>query len=389
MIRTRRPTAGGRKGGVIAAQASGVVLYVNASTGSDSNNGRTPTAAKLTLDGARTALNALGGNGVIRVTAASSAPVQGFVDFAAGNVIVEGLNNVPWYCDRTTTIAVGAGGWTSVGGGIYSRSSTSSSALWYVATLADGNGLQTVLTQETGTPTAPSAGEFGYSGSTLYVHLPGDVDPNLHQFKRASTAYLIRASGTAQLTVRDMVGRYSNGNICEVTSANARLTLQDSTIEYANGNCVGDSAAGVLICTNVTARRATNDGFNLNLATVILDNCTGEYNDDEGASPHQTANLTIYGGRYHHNGHGGITAVNSAVMNLYGVTVDYNGATGPSQGERGGINYITTSSGVCQNCICQNNTGEGFNRQSSGTVTITNLTSGLAQGNTLADVLGS
>lgn len=373
---------------ILPVFSQGVTIYVNTASGSDSNNGLTPGAAKLSLDGARLAVVSAGGVGKILVSAAEASPVQGFVDFGTGivNVTIDAYGASSWHCQRTTTIAVGAGGWTNEGGGVYSRASSSSSALWYVATLADGNGFQTVLTQETGTPSTPGEGEFGYVSNTLYVHLPGGVDPNLHQFKRASTNYLIRASGTARVAIRNLVGRYSNGTICEVASAGAQMTIQDSVVEYANGNCVGDSAAGIGICSNVTARRAVNDGFNVNLGIWTLTDCTGEYNDDEGASPHQTSRLTIYGGRYHHNGHGGITAVNSAVLNLYGVTVDYNGATGPSQGERGGINYITTSSGICEDCTCQNNTGEGFNCQSSGDVTVTNLTSGTGEGNTLADV---
>lgn len=351
----------------LSANADGIVIYVNSSTGNDSNNGLSPALPKLTLDGARLALVALGAIGTIKVTAPEATPVQGFVDFSSGQTTIEGLNGVTWHCQRVTTIAAGAGGWTNEGGGIYSRASSASSALWYVATLPDGNGLQTILTQETGTPNAPSAGEFGYVVNVLYVHLPGDVDPNLHQFKRASTNFNLRASGTAKLTLRNLVARYSNGAVIECSAAGASIFAENCDFDYGAIG-ISDSAAGRIICNSCRARRNINDGFNANFATWTLNSCEGAYNDDEGASPHQTSSLTINGGRYHHNGHGGLTAVNSAIMVLNQVEVDNNGVNAGAAGERGGINYLTTSTGSCTGCNTHDNTGEGFNCTSSATV---------------------
>ncbi|MEL7169930.1 MAG: hypothetical protein AAGN64_11340, partial [Bacteroidota bacterium] len=72
------------------------------------------------------------------------------------------------------------GGWTSLGGGIYSRSWGSGQLRTVVVmSITNVRGTPTVLDRETGT-TSPSEGAFSYSGGTLYVHLPGAANPNSH-----------------------------------------------------------------------------------------------------------------------------------------------------------------------------------------------------------------
>lgn len=383
MIRTRKPTAGGRRGGV-GTLRKGVTLYVNAVSGSDSNSGLTSSAPKLTLDSARTALNTLGGVGTIRIHAPIETPVQGFVNFASGNITLIGMDGTtPWYVERSATFT---SGWTDLGGGIYSRGDLGVTAqLMACTTVLDGNGFSTVLTKNTGTPTTPAAGEFGQTGGNYYVHLPGGVSANSNTIKRASVDYLIRVSGTARVTIRNGNGRYTNGNAIECTASGAALSCYNCTAQYISGNGFGNSA-GVVYLESCTGQRASNDGFNFNGGTITAVNCDGSYNDDEGISPHNGCTLTVSGGRYHHNYSGGCTAVGSGTrMNLSAVTVDFNGAKAGGGIESNGINYDTGTVGTVADCVAQNNTGSGY-YCNSATVTVTNLTSGTGQGNTQADV---
>lgn len=359
------------------------IIYINRSTGSDSNDGLTPTTAKLSLDGAKAIMTSVGARVLISGTTLSSF-VQGFTDFTQGTVILEGLNGVEWHCERTLTLV--AGGWTSSGGGIYHRSGTTSSgSLWY-SSLPDSNGFSTILTQNVSTPTTPSAGEFGYSTNELYVHLPGDANANSYEFKRASTSYLVQASGTCNLTIRNMTASYSNGSIVQLTSANAKLTVENSLLRYG-GNGISESAASKIVCKNVISQKQTNDGFNCNNGSWILYNCEGSYNLDEGVSPHNSCILNIYNSWFHHNGHGGCTAINSSVMNINNSITEFNGVTGQAGIEANGINYANTASGAIINTIARNNDRSGFYCTSSGTVTFSNFSTGTGNNNLQADTL--
>jgi hypothetical protein len=391
-VRDRR-----RRGiGVGAMGKSVYTVYVNTATGSDSNDGLTPSASKLTLASALTAItNNAGGIGRILVTASASAPVQGFVSIAAGEVTIEGLNGVDWYMERSTTLNDSS--WVSDGGGVYHHTSTSSATNWFVRSILTGNGFETRLTQNSSTPTTPAAGEFGYSGSTLYVRLPGDVNPNTgnggspHIFKRANTAYLLQLTGTAKVSVRGGIGLYG-GTIYQNTSPAALLYLYNCQARYAHGTGSGiqiPMSGGYIYCHGCTSQANANDGFNAQASSMTLVNCDGSYNDDEGASNHNGSGMNIQGGRYHHNFSGGCTAVNSgSQMYLNAVTVDYNGAKAGGGVESNGINFDVGTSGSVVDCTAQNNTGSGYYcAASAGAVTVTNLTSGTDEGNTLDDVL--
>lgn len=383
MIRTRRPTAGGRRGGVGVIQRRGVVLYVDSVAGNDSNSGLSPNSAKLGVGGAITALPSSGGT--IRVLAPSSAPTNGFFTISSGIVIIEGLNRQPWYTERTTTFTTG---WSSAGGGVYSRSNGGGDAdMMFVPTMTDSDGFQRTLLKNTSTPTTPSAGQFGRDASNFYVHLIGDADPNSHTIKRHNTGYLYRAAGTSTLIMRDAIGRYCGGNgVFECTASGATMILENCTGQYSASSGVSlPSGAGTVICTDCTMQRHSNDGYNQHAGVLTLNNCDGSYNTDEGASNHDGTTMTINGGRYHHNFAGGCTVVSSgSKMYLTGITVDYNGAKAGGGIETNGINYDTGTSGSVTNCTASNNTGAGF-YCNAATVQLTNLTSGLAAGNSAPD----
>lgn len=85
------------------------------------------------------------------------------------------------YGNGTTT---GASGWTNTSGTIYSRGSLTPAA-GTLTTIDDVVGVAyrseaglwpAILQRNTATPTAPSAGQFGYSSGTLYINLGAAID---------------------------------------------------------------------------------------------------------------------------------------------------------------------------------------------------------------------
>lgn len=384
MIRTRRPTAGAKRGGVSGIQRTGVILYVHSVSGNDSNDGKRPDKAKLTIASALSALPASGGT--IRVTAPITTPTNGFHTISAGRVVIEGTNRVPWYTERTTTFT---SGWTDNGGGVYQRAHGSADAdIMFVPTQNDDDGFARMLTKNTSTPTTPSAGQFGRDATNFYVHLVGDASANSHTIKRHSTGFLYRASGTATLIIRDAVGRYTGGNgVFECNATGATMILENCTGMYSAsaGVSLPITGAGRVVCSDCIMQRHTNDGYNQHAGNLTLNNCDGSYNNDEGASNHNGTTMTINGGRYHHNRAGGCTVVNSgSVMHLMNVEVDHNGAKAGGGIETNGINYDTGTSGTVTNVNSHDNTGAGF-YCNAATVTVTNLTSGEAAGNSAPD----
>jgi len=363
-----------------------IKLYVDSVLGDDANNGFSTATPKLTLTDAVTTLIADGNKGTIYVTAPSSDPVNGFIDFDSGEITIEGLDSVEWYSEDTTTWT---SGWTADGGGIYHRANGSADAdLMFVPTMTDADDFELFLLKNVSTPTAPDAGEFGVDVTNFYVHLVGDEDPDNHTIKIHNTDYLFRASGTAALTIKDCVARYTGANGCfECTAAGAVITLKNSTGIYSASTGVSlPSGAGEVICTNCNMQRHTNDGYNQNDGVLTLTDCDASYNLDEGISTQDGAMLTVTGGRSHHNQSAGYSAVGSDTeMVLTNVLADFNGAKDEPGVERNGIVFDTGTIGSITDSISRNNTGCGL-YCNGGTVTITNLISGLGEGNTLADV---
>jgi parallel beta helix pectate lyase-like protein len=371
---------------LLPATSLGITMYVNSVSGNDSNSGLTSGAAKLTLDGARTALEALGGVGTIRVHAPITNPVQGFVTFSTGRMTLEGMDSgTLWYTERTTTWT---SGWTDAGGGVWSRANGGGDAdIMFVPTMLDSDGFGRTLLKNTSTPTTPAAGQFGRDATNFYVHLVGDASANSNTIKRHNTGFLIRASGTVRLTIRNGVGRYTGSNgVFECNAAGATMILENCTGTYSASAGVSlPVGAGTVICTNCTMQRHSNDGYNQHGGSLTLNNCDASYNDDEGAAVHDGLTLTIHGGRYHHNQSAGCSAVISGTkMYLTDVLVDFNGAKAGGGIETNGIVFDTGTSGSVTDCIAENNTGAGF-YCNAATVEIVNLTSGLAAGNSAPD----
>lgn len=364
----------------------GFYVYVNTvpGQGNDSNSGLSFAQAKATLASALSLLATRNNVGTIRINAPSTNPVTGFVQFTFGNITLEGIDGNEWYVERTTTFT---SGWSDQGGGIWSRSDGGVTAFYlYVTTLTDANGFELVLAKNTVTPTTPAAGEFGQTGGNYYVHLPGDVSPNSNTIKRHVASYLFQSAGTANVIIKNCVGRYNgSGGVFENTSANSSLDLQLCKALYSG---VGVTNSGkMLTATNCEAHRCANDGFSQNAGIAYFIDCIASYNDDEGGSPHNGSTLYVTRGHYHHNFSGGLTAVNNNTkMYVENALVEYNGAKNQAGIEKNGINFDTGTSGSVKRSISRNNTGSGYYCNSASVILI-DLVSGLSQGNTLADVI--
>jgi hypothetical protein len=182
--------------------------------------------------------------------------------------------------------------------------------------------------------------------------------------------------------------------ICRFSTNAAALSVASGATVIAVSSKFGFASSGVAVVdakftgTSCDSYRSLNDGYNVSGTTgeCTLNNSIGAYNGDEGASAHSTCRLTVSGGRYHHNVHAGINSIENSVQNLDGVTCDYNGTGGGSNQAIAGIAFVQSCTGTVSNCVCQNNAGAGFYSTSAVPPTVTNLTSGLGQGNGLADV---
>jgi Right handed beta helix region len=367
----------------VFAQDTTNILYVDSIVGNDANDGLSRALPKLTLDGARAALEALGGVGTIRVHAPSTNPVQGYVDFSSGQITIEGMDRSSvWYCERGVTRISPDSAWTDEGGGIFSHALAESSGVMWVS-VPDRNGFWTKLSLTPSAPTSPRAGQIGYSDGLIYVHLPGDIHPADYTFKRNGVSYLLRASGTARLTIRNAMLRHAVGSAVELVSDEAQIVCEGCAAQY-NGVGFGDSAAGRLTCRVCFSQRNTFSGFVTRLSAVILEDCDGSYNDEDGLSARQESTLRISGGRYHHNGNAGIAAADATILHLNDVEVDHNGRNRNSEGQRGGIRFDDRTTGSVLDCNSHDNAGEGIVCGTSGDLIIVNLSS---TNNTLPDVM--
>ena len=243
-------------------------------------------------------------------------------------------------------------GWTSLGSGIYSQTiSLSDPGGVTVTTLLDANSNETKLLRNTGTPTTPAAGEYGYTGGVLYVKLPGSVDPGTHTIEAAHWNYSVAWQGTGTLYITNCTFRYAG------TSGGV----------MNGGSAAGGATGSTMICIDCEAAYNANTGFTANVApllticircnsycngqlgtlngdgfapvtdvgvtsTYIAYECHGAWNIDEGISPHGNATLYVFGGRYSYNGSGGLAAIANTNTYVYGTKFDHNHRT-PVAGE--------------------------------------------------------
>lgn len=369
------------------------VVYVDTAAGSDSNDGLSALTAKQTL-AAAVALLTIGGT--CNIVASSAAPLREMYQYGSAFPITlqATVPGTAWYMHASIAYA---SGWTSAGGGVYSR--TAPVATIYsvaVSTLHDAHGLWRRLQRNTSTPTTPAAGQFGVSGGTLYVHLPSSADANSHIIEVARYDQCVEASGGATLTLSDGVFRF--GNMGTVVANGGRIVAEDCVAQYGSGltgSWATRNGYSKMTLTDCVGEGSYNDGFNHHATAGVasemtLIDCVGRYNDDEGASPHDDTVFTVSGGRFHHNGSGGITAVNRCVIDIDGATCDYNNQAGYNS-QWGGVAALGFVDGVVSgsvtNCILRNNDGPGLYLAAGHTITQSANLSGLAEGNSDPDTV--
>lgn len=357
-------------------------LYVDSANGNDGNTGRTQDDAFATIGAAHTAAAVLG-NTTVKVVAPAASPFRESLtqDEKIAFTLEPLIAGTDWYWYGSTQYT---SGWTSAGGGMYTRADPGADQVVIVTDLPDatwGN-LQTLLRENTSTPTSLSAGEFGTSAGTLYVRLPGDVDPNSYTIEVPTNTYVCDVTdANATLTVKNGILQYAQTAVCHITTGTLVIST-NGEIRYATNGV--QAGGGTVDLDDLTIQRVDADGVNVNgSATVTIDNVTGQYCRDEAISNHNTSTMTATSCTLTYNGSGGATC-GGGTMNLDTCTCSNNFIflQGGETGDEGGITYKAGTTGTCQDCTANNNDGYGFACDATATPTLTNLT---ATGNTLGN----
>lgn len=380
--------------------------YVDSVLGSDTNTGRRPEASLRTLSRAVAGIKAAGAtDATVVIHAPESNPIREVaaihIDSGATVRMVSRTPGQKWHLSGAQRIT---SGWTHVGGGVYSRAvaiGTDAAPVALVPTLLDRDGQSTrIFTRNTATPTTPAAGEYGYTGGTYYLRLPGDANPNQHTVEIA-TAYnlLVSLTGSSlHLSDAALMGAQSKVALSTGGSSPARImTATDSDAWFAGDSCwgtTGDNRGMTL--TRCRGWYAANDGFNHhanagNAAIMELIDCEGFWNSDEGVSPHDDTRLILRGGSFHHNGHGGLTSVQNAVTQLSGTEFYANRVydTTLTGKDSGGVSILEQSRLISTNLYSHDHPGPGIEIETASGASWTDnggTRSGTAHGNGAEDV---
>lgn len=376
------------------------VVFVDGDTGSDTaNTGRSASSPLKTVTKAHAILGATDGRIEVVGTLREQLSIT-----TTGKRLIK-LNGATWYGSEQHT-----SGWTSVGGGIYSKAvtgySTSLTNLRVVTDL-DADGFWTTLTPNTATPTTPAAGEFGFSSSTIYVHLAGGANPNTKTieaakfdaciFSRTADEHVVRGYDDAKLLVANraciLIG--SSGT-------DGRIITMDLEIGYGGDlgcEATQNDAVSYKRYRNQTYR-AMNDGGNWHTTrtaggtTVYSEDCEDHHNYDEGESAHDTIVHVVRGGHKHHNvTGGGITNVGTSTLDADGSTagpleIDHNHTASLNTKEGGVSIYETTTSGVIgPNVHSHDNNGPNIYFEPGATGTVDPAAIAASTGGASPDVL--
>ncbi|WPK37749.1 hypothetical protein [Escherichia phage AV124] len=351
---------------------------------------------------------------VIKIAAPETNPLRQEVIFDTSmNVFLEGIDNEPWHIYGSE---MHTSGWV-LSGNIYSKVINYTSVMQVVVTtmtetIADKDDFYLKLVQNTTTPTTPGLGQYGYSGSTIYVRLPDDSDPNTHQIEVSRRNFGVGTVGFGLLTVRDVVSRYCmiNGISCGLSTQPAGtgfLTVYDSVVEYcANGGVGGTGRNERIECTNVKAYRISNDGFGQHAPTggaglMILNGCDGSYNGDapgqsaQGASNHETTTMILNGGTFNHNVSGGMVVIESGTCDIHGdteygpVVMDGNMRLGNTAGtiaNQAGCAWLDNAKGTVTGSVTVKN-GLGIGVKRASTAIVDGISNIISENNAFPDQL--
>lgn len=376
------------------------VWHVNSTMGDDGNTGRNAASPLKTLGRLYSAMQV--SNAPLMTAYLDAPPEAPFrmtstvqVNWAGTVRLLAASPDRPWHAlasERVTS------GWTDEGDGVYAHALTRSSGEYlkcWIPDWLDGDGLPTRIHVRAATQTAPAEGEFGFASNTYYLHLPGGVDPGNYAIEIVNVTLPFLANhASAVLVLEDAV--IAGANTAGAQSSLGKLIARRVRVEHNGVNGFGSGTGpNVIECTSCQALMSMNDGFNCSNTTVMtLIDCEGAWNDDEGASPHGSTTLIIVGGRYHHNGSSGITAVNDSTLNLLPyhdapVESDHNRRLFPGNGpggDRGGVSLLNTATANVYALHSHDNPGPGVHAVSGTTWNVLGtVRSGVAEGNELPD----
>lgn len=379
------------------------VWHVNSVTGNDANTGRSPAAPIKTMERLLQGVRATAPIATPK-TAYIDAPEESplrlsstfFIDFAATVRLLAATPGRPWHAIGSERIV---DTWTDVGGGIYSHAlvrNNASGLQCHLPEVLDPDGHPLRVLANASSQTAPDEGEYGWASDVYYVHLPGGINPSGHAVEIPLANSIVQAQhADASIVVEDAVltGGRSAGIYAGLGRVVGRRVL--SQLHGTNGFGTIADAGHESRYESCIGRLCPNDGFNLQgSGFMALVDCDGSWNVDEGASPHSTSVMAIAGGRYHHNGSAGITAVNQSVLDLLPyqgqpIEVDHNRRlymASPGSGDRGGLVALDTVTANVYALHAHDNPGPGVSRQSTVTWNVLGtITSGTGQGNGTED----
>lgn len=382
------------------------VWYLDSTAGNDGNTGRTAGAPIKTMARLMQGLKA-SAPAATTLTALIAAPSEAPLRLNAAMILdMPGSHTVrllpanparPWYAYGSERIT---SGWTHTGNGVYSHALTRSSKsglIAWVPDLLDADGLPARIHTNAATQTAPAEGEYGWASNIYYLHLPGDRNPNSYAIEIPLIGVVVTAAASGMVCVIEDAELAGSTDPVAHAQAGGKIIARRSTAKHGQtGWTTSGSTPGTFEGMDCLGTMCVNDGFNIHGTggRSVLINCEGAYNDDEGASPHDSTYLVVVGGRYHHNGSGGITAANQCTLDLLpyqGVPVeaDHNRRIYlPSVGnaDRGGIVAMDTAVANVFALNSHDNPGPGISRQSTTTWNVLGtVTSGTAAGNGVAD----
>ena len=371
-------------------QAYTKTIYVDSAAGAAANPG-TSALPCATLSQAVAIASACAS--VVKVKAPATSPLREVVYIGTGvpSLRVEPMvDGDPWHLYGSTEVT---SGWSAAGGGVYSRAASVQpiSGVW-VTSLTETIGDRTfilTLDENTSTPTTPGEGQYGWASNVLYVKLPSSADPGSHTIEVSSAAGATITSDCAALELESAVLKFHNSGGVYATSGN--ITATDCVGSHG-GNTRGiwgtNSAANMRL-TRCYGWRSANDGFNVHgSGKTLLVDCDGSYNDDEGASAHDTATMTVVGGRYAYNVQSGIGSVGSSVNIVTGdAQLVGNARNGSSETTSAGLMIYETATVQVSGVTAQDNNGSGVRIEATATILggLDGIKSGTGAGNDLAD----
>lgn len=174
-------------------------------------------------------------------------------------------------------------GWSFVSGNTYSKVISKANVYYVRLTAGAQQGTYPILFKNTTTPTTPGAGEFGYSGSTIYVNL--GADPNTHTL---SVSFGVGGYG---INYKDCVAFSNQAYALYPYHEGHGFAFDDFTSFSSMDRCIstGNQGAGVSI----------NQG-----EYVTITNCVFANNDYYGISASGMPNHTICNNLLYGNGKG-------------------------------------------------------------------------------------